>query len=72
MQIQTKSPGRKPINLPALTKIANMSGKEVIIKKKDWKLVVPPGAHILRQKLGHEYEVKSLEDGSGWLIKKLK
>ncbi len=68
---ETKGPGRKPINLPALTKIANMPGKEIIIRRKDWKLVVPPGAHILRQKLGREYEVASLKDDSGWLIKKI-
>lgn len=70
MRHETKKAGRKPINLPALTKIANAGRSEVVIRRREWRLVVPPGAHLLRQKLGAEYVVKSLADNSGWVVKR--
>ncbi len=70
MTHETKKAGRRPIDMPVLTRIANMGKGEVVVKRKEWRLVEPPGAHILRRKLGQEYVVKSLADDSGWVVKK--
>ncbi len=71
MKPKVKGPGRKPINSLAIDKIAKAGVKEILITRKEWRLVVPPGAHILREKLGCEYHVSSLEDNTGWIIKKI-
>ena len=70
MQLQVKRPGRKPTNTAAFGKIASAGKKQITILKKEWKLKVPPGAHILRKYLKAEYKVNSLENGKGWIIKK--
>lgn len=66
---ETKKPGPRPINTDAFNKIKTLGiGKMMVMQKKQWKLIAPPGAIILRRRLGREYEVKSLVDDSGWLI----
>lgn len=66
--METKKAGRKRINQPAFDKIAKAGKNEVVIKRKEWNLVTPPGAHLLRKYLKREYKVMSLMDGTGWLI----
>lgn len=63
--------GRKRTNAKALEKIAEAKGSTVIISTKEWKLVTPPGAYILRKYLGREYLVRTLSDGTGWVIKRV-
>ncbi len=65
--METKKVGRKRINQPAFDKIDGR--KQVFITRKEWKLVTPPGAHLLRKYLGKEYVVRTAVDDSGWLIK---
>lgn len=69
--MKTKPKGRKPINTAAFNKISSIDiGKSIIMQRKNWKLVVPPGAHILRKYFRREYEVRSLIGDSGWIIKR--
>lgn len=69
--MKTKPKGRKLINTAAFNKISSIDiGKSIIMQRKNWKLVVPPGAHILRKYLRREYEVRSLIGDSGWIIKR--
>ena len=63
--------GRKNTNTKAFEKIVSGGKETVIISKKEWKLATPPGAHILRQRLKKEYVVRTLADGSGWVIKRV-
>lgn len=70
--METKKVGRKPINNTALAFIHSKEDREFVLPRHMWKLVTPPGAHILRQKLGREYRVRTLADDSGWLIKRIK
>lgn len=68
MKHETTKKGRRPINERAFEKIREAGRREVIIKRKEWKLATPPGAYLLRQRIGLEYVVMSLADGSGWVI----
>lgn len=68
--MQVKKKGRKPINDRAFTKIREAGRKEVLVTRKEWKLVTPPGAYILRKYLKAEYQVQTLIDDSGWVIKR--
>lgn len=68
MKPETKKPGRKRINQKAFDMILANGREETLMKRKDWKLVTPPGAHLLRKYLKKEYVVATLKDDSGWLI----
>ncbi len=70
--METKKVGRKRINQPAFDAISAAGKKEIVIMKKGWKLVTPPGAHILRKYLKREYKVSTLANGRGWVIKRVK
>ena len=67
--MEVKRKGRRPINEEAFEKIRRAGNKEVLIKKEEWNLATPPGAHILRKVLNEEYQVNTLLDDSGWIIK---
>lgn len=60
--------GRKRINQAAFDAILANGKEETFMKKDKWKLVTPPGAHLLRKYLHKEYVVSSFSDRSGWLI----
>lgn len=68
--METKKKGRRPINTEAFDFIRNQPTKQFVLPRYVWKLVTPPGAHILRKNIGKEYEVRTLMDDSGWLIKR--
>ena len=63
--------GRRPTNERAFRKIRDAGKMEVVITRKEWLLATPPGAYIIRRNIGGEYSVRSLADGSGWLVKKV-
>lgn len=69
--MEVKRKGRKPINSKAFDKIRAAGKKEVYISAKEWNLVTPPGAYILRKYLKAEYQVKTTIDDKGWMIKKV-
>lgn len=69
--METVKKGRRPLNTKAFEKIRAAGKKRIIITRKEWKLVTPPGAHILRKYLKAEYEVRTLVDGEGWLVKRI-
>lgn len=68
MSLEVKKKGRPRTNEEAFIRIARAGFKKVIIKKKEWKLATPPGAHLLRKYLKNEYKVNSLADNSGWIV----
>ena len=68
MKQQTKKSGRKRINQKAFDKIASNTHKKTFITKREWNLVTPPGAHILRKYLNREFKVETLVDNSGWIV----
>lgn len=68
--MEVKRKGRRPTNSRAFEKIRQAGRKEVVISRREWKLVVPPGAHILRKYLKAEYTVRSLVGDKGWVVKK--
>lgn len=70
--MELKKKGRKPLNLVAFNKIVAAKKAEVFISRKEWKLVTPPGAHILRKYLKMEYKVQSLANNKGWVIKRVR
>lgn len=63
--------GRKRTNTKAFEKISAGGKETVIISTKEWKLATPPGANILRKYLKKEYVVRTLADGTGWVIKRV-
>ncbi len=63
-----KKRGRKRINQAAFDAILAAGKNEIIIKKKNWKLVTPPGSHLLRKYLKKEYRVNTLANDSGWIV----
>lgn len=69
--MEVKRKGRKRTNQAAFDLIEAAGSKPVVVKKKAWKLATPPGAHILRKYLKREYEVRTLKDESGWLVKRV-
>lgn len=69
--MQVKAKGRRRHNQKALDIIREAGKNRVFITKKQWKLVRPPGAYILRKRLGAEYVVQSLINDEGWVIKKV-
>lgn len=69
MSLEVKKKGRPRTNEEAFMRIARAGFKTVVIKKKEWKLATPPGAHLLRKYLKNEYQVHSLADNSGWIVK---
>lgn len=66
-----KPKGRKRTNQAAFDIILAAGKKEVVIMKKEWKLATPPGAHLLRKYLKHEYRVRTIEGDIGWVIKRV-
>jgi len=66
---EVKKRGAKTPNEKAL-KIINAieKGQSQILDKREWVIVTPPGAHILRRHLNREFKVESLIDDSGWKI----
>lgn len=70
--METVKKGRRPINAKAFEAIRRAGAKEVIMCRGAWKLAIPPGRNILRQKLHAEYSVSRLADGTGWVIKMAK
>ncbi len=69
--MEVKKKGRRRTNEAALLKIQQAGNKRVAILRKEWKLATPPGAYLLRKYLKKEYEVRTLEDNSGWLIQRI-
>ncbi len=70
MNNEVKKKGRPSTNSAALKKIYDAGTSPVIMKKKEWKIVTPPGRNNLRKYLKKEYIVMTLEDESGWIIKR--
>lgn len=68
--MEVKSKGRKQTNVKAFEKIRAAKKNKIIIFKSEWKLVTPPGAHILRKYLKAEYVVQTLANDKGWVIKR--
>lgn len=68
--MNVKRKGRKPINTEALDWIEKQKKKTFTLTRDMWRLATPPGAHILRKKLGMEFKVQSLIDNSGWILTK--
>jgi hypothetical protein len=66
--MDVKKKGRPRTNDEAFMRIVRAGNKKTVVKKKEWKLATPPGAHILRKYLKREYKVETLADDSGWLI----
>lgn len=69
--MQLKPKGRKIKNQKALDMIVECGKKPCYMTKRVWKLKRPPGSYILRKRLGAEFEVRTLADESGWIIKKI-
>lgn len=70
--METVKKGRRPINAEAFEAIRRAGAREVVMHRGAWRLAIPPGKHILRQKLGREYSVSRLADDTGWVIKRIK
>lgn len=69
--MQIKKKGRKRTNEAAFEKIREAGRETVVILAREWKLVTPPGAYILRKYLGREYKVNTLVGDKGWAIKRV-
>ena len=68
-QIEVKKKGKKTRNNEAFEKIAAIKvGSFIVFKKKDWHMKTQPGSHLLRRRLGREFQVQTLKDDSGWKI----
>lgn len=66
---EVKKRGAKTPNEKALKLInAIEKGDSMILETKEWVIVTPPGAHILRRHLNREFRVEALIDDSGWKV----
>lgn len=68
---KVKAKGRKRTNQAAFDMILEGGKAKILVLKKAWKLKTPPGAYLLRKYLGKEYEVRTLEDNSGWIVSRV-
>ena len=70
--IEVKKKGKPFTNKKAYNRLDKLSvGNSLHMSKKDWLLVTPPGAWLLRKRLGKEFTVQTFADDTGWLISRV-
>ncbi len=67
IEVVKKGPRTKDMKIFELL-IKMKPGAYTILNKKDWHYKASPGAYMIRERTGREFQVQSLVDGSGWKI----
>lgn len=67
--METKKPGRVAKNQHIYKKVRSMKkGAKWVVMNKEWELQAPPTAYVVGKNSGRKVSVRTLIDGSGWVI----